>query len=136
MKKMAELLIPHTYPKVDIKHEEEILFLKQSIINIDGYELVLCFSKSDCDAYYLESLQIQSYYSNFLPFNLVCNLGKEFLGVHNLCYIDFLKKNKKVYCWTIKTKNDKTLPPNEDFDVGNYEGFVFNIIRPNIIEFH
>jgi hypothetical protein len=134
MKAMADLLIPHTFPKVSFEDEKEIVLFKEKIITIDGYEILLCFSRADYGKHFLESLQIQSYLTPFLPFNLVCKIAKEFLGKKNLSYIEFLRNNRKVYCWTIKTRKGRSLPIANPNFVANFEGLEFNILPKGTID--
>ena len=70
MKSMAESLIPLTYPKSSTQDEQDIILLKQKNITIDGYDIFICFSKSDYEECYLESVQIQPFYVPFLPFRV------------------------------------------------------------------
>lgn len=134
MKGMADMLIPYTFPKVTFSEETEVLPLKQRNVTIDGYELVLCFSKAKYDNYYLESIQIQSFHSPFLPFTLVCKIGRAFLGEENLSYIEFFRSGRKVYCWTLRSRNGRSLPPGNKTKPGSYEGFAYNILEPGSIE--
>ena len=94
MKRMAELLVPYTFPKVNFEEEQEVVILKQRNLSIDGYHVLICLSKADYGDYFLESLQIQSIYSPFLPFNLVCKIGQIFLGTEHLSYVEFFRRNK------------------------------------------
>ncbi len=133
MKDMAKLLVPNTFPLVSFDEELAVLCLKQRNIRIDGYEVCLCFSRAQYDGYYLDSLQMQSCQSPFMPFNLVCNIGQSFLGKENLFYVDFFKNNKKVYCWAVKTANGNILPPGENATATSYEGFEYHVLSPGTI---
>lgn len=134
MKSMAEILIPFTFPLVDFKTEQEILLLKQKNITVDGYELLVCYSKADYSNYFLESIQIQSYFSPFLPFFMVCKIGRAFLGSENLSYIEFFRNNKKVYCWTLKSKDGNLLEPENGAKQAIYEGFEYSIMQPGAVD--
>jgi hypothetical protein len=134
MKGMAEWLIPFTFPEVIFSEEQEVLPLKQRNITLDGYEMIICYSKANYSSYFLESLQIQSYYSPFLPFTLVCKLGRAFLGKDNLSYIEFFRNGRKVYCWTIRSRDGRSLPPGNKSKMGSYEGFAYNILQPGSID--
>lgn len=136
MRAMAELLIPHTYPNVDFKEEYEVLPLKCRTITVDGYDVVVNFSKSDYRKYFVESLQIQSSYSYFLPFTLVCKVARAFLGSENLCFADFIKNNKKIYCWTLRTRNGKAISPSKKSEPTSYEGFEYNISNPGSVNLY
>ena len=134
MRKMARILVPYTFPKVSFEEEQDVAILKQRHITVDGYDVVVCFSEALYPDYLLKSIQIQSLYAPFLPFVLVCKLGMCFLGANNLSYIEFLRNNRKVYCWTIKTRNGRLLPPDEKAKPGNYEGFEFRILHPGSVD--
>lgn len=134
MKGMAELLVPHTFPVVDFKAEQDIILLKQRSIVVDGYEIVVCFSRADYGDYFLESLQLQSAFAPFLPFNIVCKLGRAFLGSENLSYIEFFRNNRKVYCWTLKSRNGRPLPPDKKTLPGCYEGFEYSVLSPGSVD--
>lgn len=134
MKGMAEMLIPHTFPLATFKDEQEVLLLKQKVINVDGYECFLCFSKANYQEYFLESLQIQPYYVPFLPFTIVCNLGRAFLGQDNLSYVEFVKSSRKIYCWTMRSRDGRSLPPEQITRSGSFEGFDFSILQPGSVD--
>lgn len=134
MKSMARRLLPYTFPTVHFKEEQDVLLLKQKRMIVDGYEVTLCYSEADYEKYYLKSLQIQSSQAPFLPFTLVCKIGKMFLGKKNLSYIEFFRGNRKVYCWTVKVKNGKMLPPGKKTKPGYYEGFQFSILHPGSVD--
>lgn len=134
MKRMADMLVPLTFPKVDFRHEQDILMFKHRNLVVDGYEIITCFSKADYGPYFLESLQVQAAYAPFMPFTLVCKMGRAFLGTENLSYIEFFRNNRKVYCWTIKTREGRPLPPDKKTKPGVYEGFAFNILQPGSVD--
>jgi hypothetical protein len=134
MRAMADLLIPYTHPRVDFNIEKDVLILKQRTITVDGYEVHVCFSKADFGEYVLESLQVQSAFAPFLPFTVVCKVGRAFLGSNGLSYIEFLRNNRKVYCWTIKSREGRPLPLGKKTRPGSYEGFEFNILLPGSVD--
>jgi hypothetical protein len=134
MKGMAEMLVPFTFPQASILDEQEVLLLKQRNITVDGHDLFLCYSKADYDQYFLESLQIQSYYTPFLPFAVVCKLGRAFLGHNNLSYVEFIKNSKKIYCWTLRSRDGRSLLPDQITKSGSYEGFQFSILQPGSVD--
>jgi len=136
MRKMASMLIPHTFPIVPFEHEQDVLVLKQRRITVDGYDTTICFSRADYGEYYLDSLQIQNASSPFLPFNLICKLGRAFLGEENLSYVDFVKDNRKVYCWTLRVRDEKPLPPSKKSEMSSYEGFEYSILAPGAVDLH
>ena len=134
MKRIAELLIPYTFPEVAFEVEQEILLFKQRNIVVDGHKLHVCYSKAKYNEYFVESLQVQSLFSQFLPFSVVCKLGRVFLGYHNLSYVDFFKTNKKVYCWTIRSREGRSLPPDSNNQPGSFEGFEFTHLQPGTVD--
>lgn len=137
LKTMARKLMPLTFPQVPFEEEQEILIFKQSQFMIDGYEVMVCYSEADYrdhGDYLLKSLQIQSTNAPFLPFIVVCKLGKAFLGPENLSYIEFFRNNRKVYCWTVKYRGESVLPPGNKTKPGFYEGFKFRILHPGSVD--
>lgn len=136
MRQTAVMLIPHTFPKVPFEHEQDVLVLKQRRIIVDGYEITVCFSRADYGKYYLDSLQIQNSSSPFLPFNLVCKLGIAFLGHDSLSYVDFIKDERKVYCWTLRVRDEKPLPPSKKSQTSSFEGFEYSILSPGSVGLH
>lgn len=136
MRRLSEILLPYTYPVVaTFEEEQEILPLKQRAIKVDGYDLIVCFSQADYGKYILESLQIQSIYTPFLPFSLVCKVGRMFMGSKHLSYVEFFKDIRKIYCWTVKRENGVAVPPTKS-QPGNYEGFKYRILNPGSAELH
>lgn len=130
MKSMASILMPHTFPLVDFEEENDTLFLKQRTITVDGYELEVILSKADYKKHHMITLNIKSAQSPFLPFNLVCKVAQAFLGKRHLAYAEFLKDNKKIYCWTLKTTSQgRVVPTSKDLETSSYEGFEYNVLN-------
>lgn len=129
LRNMAELLIPYTYPLQSMQEEQKVLCMKQRYITIDGYELFVCFSIGNYDNNIIETLQIQSKNCSFLPFTLVCKVGKMFMGDSYLGYIEFFKFNKKIYCWAVKKVKGKKKAPSNASKM-EYEGFNFYLLNP------
>lgn len=134
MKSMAEILLPFTFPLVDFKVEQDILLLKQRTLTVDGYDILVCYSKANYNIYFLESLQLQAAVAPFLPFSMVCKMGRAFLGSDNLSYIEFFRNNKKVYCWTLKSREGRTVQPDNMTKPGRYEGFEYSILQPGSVD--
>lgn len=135
MKRMADMLVPHSFPKVEsYDTEQQILCLKTRVVIVDGYEIVLCFSRADYDKYILETLQIQSQQAPFLPFNVVCKIGQMFFGTKHLSYIDFFRFNRKVYCWAVKSVEGRLLSPAKQATPANFEGFEFYMLNPGSVD--
>jgi hypothetical protein len=134
IKRVGEMLVHLTFPRVDFKAEQDVLLLKQRTLLVDAYEVIICYSKADYDDHIMESIQIQPSFTPFLPFAVVCKLGRAFLGTKNLSYIEFFKHNRKVYCWTVKLRDERVLPPDKTSKVETYEGFEFNILQPGSVD--
>lgn len=136
MQRMADLLMRYTVPKITQQEEIETLPMKHRFFAVDGYELGLTYSKGDFDAYISYKLQIQSVNTPFLPFALVCKVGKLFLGDKNLYFADFLKNNKKVYCWLKYMHKDNPLILTQNITPAEYEGFKYNILNPGSLNLY
>lgn len=136
MRIMAKMLIPHTFPKVSFKEELDILILKQRTFNVDGYDVLVCLSEADYGKYIRETIQLQATFAPFLPFTVVCKIGRAFLGEKNLSFIDFFKNNRKVYCWTKMLRDGRSLPPDKKSKPGSYEGFEYCILRPGSVDLY
>lgn len=136
MESMAIMLIPHTYPIGDRESEKDVLILKQREMTIDGYDMTLCLSASDYEDYRMWSLQVQAKHSPFLPFNLVCKIGAMFFGRKGVSYLEFAKDGKKIYCWTIRKRGRKILPPIKGSERLSYEGFEYNLMSDDSVDLH
>lgn len=135
MKNMAVALMPYTFPAVALAVEKDTLILKQRTLTVDGYDILTVFSRSQYTDYVLETLQLQSVSCPFLPFGMVCKLGRAFLGDFNLSYVEFFKGSKKIYCWTLRSVDGRSLVP-DPADKGEFEGFKFSLLQPGIVDLH
>ena len=131
---MAEVLVPFTFPVTDFSDEQEVIVLKQRDVVLDGYAVTVCYSKADYDVYLLNSLQVHSSYTPFLPFNVVCKAGRAFLGERHLSYVEFFKNNKKVYCWTTKERDGRVMPPDKSSSPEEYEGFGYSVLKQGVVD--
>ena len=137
MHRLAEFLIPYTFPLVSIEDEAEIIALKQRQLTIDGYDVSVALSKARySENRSIESLQIYSSYCPFLPLNLVCKIGKLFLGENQLAYADFFKNGKKIYYWTVRYISGKKVPPTNYASDYEYEGFKYKILQSSPHNFY
>lgn len=139
MKRMGDHLIPYTFPQASLETEKDIKVLKQRNIVVDGYDVVVCYSKSEYDDNFLETLQIQAEHYPFLPFNVVCKLGVKFLGDDCLSLIEVVKSGRKLYCWTIAIDKADGLCiiPDEEASVPcTFEGLDFSSVNPDSVNFY
>jgi hypothetical protein len=139
MRTLGDILIPHNFPRVPLSMEDDLAILKQKEVIVDGYPVVLHYQKSDYTQYLIENLQIYGKNSPFLPFNLVCKLGKKFLGSHHLSLVEVFKENRKIYIWSVCVDNRGRpipLPWEKDTEECIFEGFNYLYIQPNKIEFY
>jgi len=136
MRAISQQLVRYTFPKVAIQEEQEILPLKVRSVDIDGYEVVVSFSRAEYKKDFVESLQIQARYSLFLPFNVVCKLGIAFLGDKYLAYTDFFKEDHKIYCWMIRLENNQVVPPTTKAVPASFENFDYYMLNPGYLDFH
>lgn len=139
MRSFGEFLIPYNFPKASPLNEDDISFIKTKGIVVDGYNLVVYYSKADKDNHYLEIVQITGKYIPFLPFSLVCKVGKRFLGDKCLSYIDFIKNNRKVYCWTVvldKENHPTSSLYNNSIADCSYEGLEYRYLDRSKVNFY
>lgn len=139
MKNMSHWLIPYTYPQNDAQLEEDIRPLKTREAVIDGYSLMLYFSRALYEDYYIESFQVLGMHAPFLSFGLVVKLAKRFLGNENLSLIEVIHENRKIYCWNVilDRENGETIPmPQEKSEYCTYEGFKYLYMDPTQVDLH
>lgn len=139
MKDMGNFLLPYTYPAAPKSNSEDLAFFKLNEMMIDGYEVYVQYNKGDYTEYMIESVEIIGKNTPFLPFFLVCKIGKAFFGDKHLCYIDFWRDNRRHYCWTCASDVDGEViePPFKvDFDEADYEGLEYNVFPKGGIDFH
>ncbi len=139
MKRTSHFLMNYSFPKVPPEDEDDINILKVRDVCVDGYDVVLHYSKTDYDNYFLETLQILGKYSSFLPFALVCKIGKRFLGENYLSLVEVFKDNRKIYCWTRVSNYDGEsvqMPNQEDARCESYEGLEYVLIDPQDVNFY
>lgn len=134
-KSLGELLMQYSQPHKSKEYEEDIQCLKVREITVDGYSVVICYSKNDWPHHYMEVLQITGKYTPFLPFSLICKIGKKFFGEMYLSYVDFIKDDRKTYCWTVasdKSNNPIPVPYRKEIllDDREYEGLFYKCVNP------
>ena len=127
MRAAASQLIEFTFPKVHPIQELDIDFLKRRRLTIDGYDVVIHFSRSDYHDCMVENLEIYGATAPFLPMFLVCKIAAKFLGKYDLKYAEAIKSGRKAYVWTVAL-DDRGRPMQLDSGRINsmtYEDFTF-----------
>jgi hypothetical protein len=140
MRGMGDILIPYNFPN---NHsylvEEELAIFKEREVIIDGIPLFLNYQKSDYKDYFVETVQIFGKNSPFLPFNIVCKIGKRFLGGHHLSLVEVFKDNRKIYIWSVCVdERGRPIALHNDIktEQHEYEGFIYQYLQPNQIDFY
>jgi len=139
MKSLGEVLVPFNYPKMPVGiWEDDLGIFKARQVTIDGYSLFLHYQKSDYDNYLIETLQIHNLKSPFLPFNLICKIGRRFLGSKNLSLIEIYKEHRKIYIWSLcSDRQGKSMPIPEQNNTESceFEGLQYTYMHPQNIDF-
>lgn len=140
MRNIGEHLIPYNYPRNSVMEgEDDLVVFKQRDVVIDGYSLTLNYQKSDYGGVFMETLQIFGTISPFLPFNLICKLGKRFLGSANLSLVELFRDHRKIYIWTVWIDQDgKPCDPPYEVETEEcvFEGLQYSYMQPNQIDFY
>lgn len=138
MRASGEHLVLYNFPKGDMSNEDDLHFLKSTEAVVDGYDVVLYYNKADHEKFIVETLQVFSEQHPFLPFSLVIKIARKFLGSDKLTFIQMLKIEKQVYCWTVYKdyKGNPIDPPHKDLSVGSYEGFEYICLNPKNVNFY
>lgn len=138
MRGLGEVLMPYNFPKVPAEEEEDVNSIKTREITVDGYTLIVHYSKAEYQQHYLETLQVLGKYTPFLPFSLVCKIGRRFLGPNHLSFVELFKGNK-IYCWTVvKDRDDIAVPGpyNNDIESRIFEGFEYRVMDSKQVNFY
>jgi len=139
MRALGEHLIHYNFPKAPAEWEDDINILKAREIVVDGYTVVVHYSKADYDNHYLETLQILGKNAPFLPFVLICKLAKVFLGDQELSLVEIVRDNRKIYCWTLTVDSDNNPIPSpfqQESEPCQFEGFRYSYMNPDQVNFH
>lgn len=139
MQRLADRLIPYSYPSVKPQDEDDINVLKFASTTVDGYDVVLHFNKHDYGTHYLETFQVLGQDCPFLPFATICKLARAFLGNSNLSLVELFKDNRKIYCWTVVRNKGGVSIPNpykNNSEICSYEGFAYNYVSPDQVRFY
>lgn len=139
MRGLGDVLMPHNFPSVSPEDEDDILLLKSREVTVDGYNVIVFYSKSNYGKYCLETLQILGKHCPFIPFWLVVKIAKKFLGDKHLSLVEIFKEGKKIYCWSV-SKNGRNLPLPSSYKAKVkdcvYEGFSYKSMSPNQVNFY
>ena len=141
MKVLGDQLIPYNFPKKPFIYEEYINLLKTREMNVDGHFFVTNYTKADYDEYFLETFHIFSKMHPFIPFEVLTNTVKMFLGEENIFLVELFEDGRKIYCWLKATKKDGSTiecPAAETARVleCEFNGFKYNVIESSGINFH
>lgn len=136
IKSFGNFLMQYSKPKVSLEDDADVDCLRAREVTIDGYSVVIHYAKSDWPTHYLEVLQVTGKYVPFLPFSLVCKIGRKFLGDKHLSYLDRTKEDRKTYCWTVASdKTNNPIPvPYKNMNLSDdceYEGLCYKCLNPS-----
>jgi len=139
IKNFGNFLIPYNFPKTSSSAEEDLNCLKLRDVHVDGYHVILHYNKAEHEDHYVETLQVLSKYSPFLPFSVVCKIGKKFFGDECLSLVEFYKDNRKIFCWTFVTDHDNKPvagPYHIEDAYFTYEGLRYRWVDPKQVNFY
>lgn len=139
MRGLGEVLVKYNFPKAPSEWEDDLNVLKMRELIIDGYYVLAHYSKADYGDHFLETLQVLGKNCPFLPFFLVCKLAKRFLGERELSLLEFVRDNRKIYCWTLTLDMENNpIPSPFDPEVKRcvYEGLEYGYMQPSQVNFH
>lgn len=139
IRNLANHLVDYNFPLSPMEFEYDIACLKKMELEVDGYTVVIYFNKAFYEKYYLETFQIYSKHSPFLPFNLVTKLAKKALGEHLLSLVEFYNYDHKIYCWTVCVdERGRPIPSpiQEKSKTKNFEGFEYSYMKPDQLDLY
>jgi hypothetical protein len=135
MRALGEQLVPYNAPE----NEPDLYVLKTREVTVEGYDVILYYTKSRFDEHATEILQVYGKNMPFLPFYLACKLAKKFLGSKELSLVELFRGNRKVYCWSVNV-DDHGRPIRTPYEVEaencTYEGFRYSYLQPNQVNFY
>lgn len=128
---MSNILEPYSFPKFDASVEHALTPYKVWRFPLDGYDVIVYFTKSGAKDCKISSLQVWSEDFLILPFSVSVKVAKIFIKGNNLSL--FLLKNydKLLYCWTKMTTLDGELlkPIDESVVEKTYGDFSYFLIK-------
>lgn len=129
MRIIGDQLVPYNFPMGSTILEDDLNILKTKQCVVDGYDIVLHFSRANYEKHYLESVQIYSSTNQFLAFDLVFKIATRFLGISHLTLVEPLKENRKIYAWTIKLdERGVPIPMSEYGEILQYNGINYKYL--------
>lgn len=135
---IGDMLVPFNFPRGPILEDSDLDILKQREATIDGYPVWMLYQKFDYETHYMKTLQIYGKNSPFLPFTLICKLGKRFLGEDYLSLVEVFKDGRKIYVWNVfADKENVPIPPPYELESEdcNFEGFSYAYMQPTQVNF-
>jgi hypothetical protein len=134
MRNLGEQFVPYSTPQ----NENDISILKTRQVTIEGYDLVLYYTKSKFEEHGTEVLQIYGQRMPFLPFYLIFKLARLFLGDLQLSLVELYKENRKIYCWTVNKDLEGNFIPLPDGFAEEcvYEGSKYYYLQPHQVSFY
>lgn len=140
IKSTGKWLTPFNYPQKPLQYEDYLQELKTTSVTIDGCFLVIMYSLSDYENYFVEMLHIFSKNQPFIPIKLHSQIATGFLGDKNLNLIELFQGGRRIYCW-IKAMDLKKEPikypvlQETEEKVMEYEGLTYSYLTNNSVNF-
>lgn len=134
VKNTADFLQPFNQPFNNQDTENSLSLFKSRFFLLDGYDIGIYFNRVNYGSYYLETLQVFGNTCAFLPFNLLIKVATKFLGKHELCLIEYIRNNRKIYCWSIALdKEGKPVQQNTPLKSEScvFENFQYQYLYPS-----
>jgi len=98
---LGDVLMPFNWPQNDPKLENDLSYLKYRQVCVDGYSFSIHFSRGDFATHFIETVQIVSEKTPFIPFATVQKVARKILGEAHLYLVELFERNRKIYCWTV-----------------------------------
>lgn len=134
LRNLSDDLVPYNFPLGPVELEYYIAPLKRSEAEVDGYPIVFHFNRAAYNDHFLESFQVYSRFTPFLPFCVVVKLARKALGSHHLSLVEFYQDDRKVYCWSVCLDSRGRpihSPMNERTESRSFEGFKYSYMNPD-----
>lgn len=135
MRALAIRLVPFTHPK--LLDDEDVSFLKQREVVVDGYTMIVHYSRADYEGVYLDIISLTGKYMPFLPMPLLCKMAEKFLGDKELTFVEFIKNGRKLYSWMVLCKKNGEPISNTYIQNGvsdSFNGLEFTRCDNNVLQ--